>query len=264
MGKIAAKFTFLLVCLCFCSLNDVVLAKSLDTVLDIEGIYWEWTFEGDVALSREHKDESVADLVEDLGFEDKNSIGTGKISCRLGERSALSFSYLSITHKGEKRAERSFIYKGDVYPIGIDIISAAELMLWELRYEGAFIRSEKGELVGLAGIKYVDMSVTVDTEMWGHEEGSISIPLPVLGLSTQLRIIDGLSLGAEIVGVFIKTSDGMLSVFDAGAKLNWDIFKNVRISGGYRLTSAEAEINDASDHVKISYAGPFASVTISF
>ena len=263
MRKTAAKFTFLLVCFCFC-LNDAVSAKSLDTILDIEGIYWNWTFEGDVALSREHQDESVADLVEDLGFEDKKSIGTGKISCRLGEKSAVSFSYLNITHKGEKHTERSFIYKGDVYPVGIDIISAAELVLWELRYEGAFVRNEKGELVWLAGIKYVDMQVTVDTEMFGREEGSISIPLPVLGLFAQLRIIDRLSLGGEIVGVFIKTSDGMLSVFDAGAKLNWDIFANVRISGGYRLTNAEAEINDASDHVEISYAGPFASVTISF
>jgi len=264
MGKMVVRFTFLLVCFCFCSLNSTVSAKSLDTILDIEGTYWEWTFEGDVALSREHQDESVADLVEDLGIEDKKSIGMAKISCRLGEKSAVSFSYLNISQEGEKRAEKSFIYKGDVYPIGIDITSAAELTLWELRYEGAFIRSEKGELVGLAGIKYVDMNVMVDTEMFGHEEGSISIPLPVIGLSTQLRIIDGLSLGAEIVGVFIKTSDGMLNVFDAGAKLNWDLVKNVRISGGYRLTQAEAEINDASDHIEISYAGPFASVTISF
>lgn len=264
MRKIAVRFTFLLVCFCFCSLNSTVSAKSLDTILDLEGIYWDWTFEGDVALSREHQDESVADLVEDLGFEETKRAATGKISCRLGERSALSLSYLNITHKGEKRTERSFIYKGDVYPIGIDIISAAEFALWELRYEGAFVRNERGELVGLAGIKYVDMSVTVDTEMWGHEEGSISIPLPVLGLSAQLRIIDGLSLGGEVVGVFIKTSDGMLSVFDAGAKLNWDLFANIRISGGYRLTTAEAEINDASDHVEINYAGPFASVTISF
>ena len=36
MRKTAVRFTFLLVCFCFCSLNDAVSAKSLDTILDIQ------------------------------------------------------------------------------------------------------------------------------------------------------------------------------------------------------------------------------------
>lgn len=252
----------LIVSLSFCLLSGISEAKSVDTRLDADINYWFSELDGKVQVTDAGLSGTKIDLVNDLGVDDSENIPNFTLSYRLFENSKISFSYFDVENEGSKSINQVFNYKGNTYTVGATVTSSLDLTVIEGRYGYRFLGTDKYDLYGLIGVKYAKVKAELNNTSFGTKKEEITAPVPVVGISAEVRPFNKFAIGGEITGLTISTGSVDFTLIDALANVGYDISDNFRASLGYRYLNIDG--SDGDDSVEVTYQGPYAAIVGSF
>jgi hypothetical protein len=165
-------------------------------------------------------------LVDDLGVEERR-LPDFRFVFHPFRKHKFRVSYMPITYETDTVVERTFIFNGTTYNIGVPVTSDFEWHTWRFGYEYDFI-SRAGGYVGLiVEAKYTD--VRLDLAALGFSESaSARAPIPAIGGTFRVYPAPFLAISGEFTGITLPSS--LSDTDEGGDYVDWDISTTVNFS----------------------------------
>src|SRR5687767_4514803 len=110
---------------------------------------------------------------------------------RFRERHGVRALYFENNRSGTSTLGRDIAFGDVVFPVNVAAQADSDVTVVQLSYEYAFLRREKYEVAGGAGIYYADVGFTVTGDLQGvrrQQESATKAPLPIVGLRGLWRL----------------------------------------------------------------------------
>ena len=164
---------------------------------------------------------SDIDLITDLGIEKKN-LGKFNLVLRPGRRHKIRFEYLPVTYEADTVLQRSFVFNGQTYNIGLPIQTVAQYRTSRFGYEFDFVSMKRGFAGVLLDVKYTDVNVELHTPLRPNPEFTKAVaPIPTIGFVGRGYVAPNVSITGEIS--FFRIPDDISDEFD-GSYTDFDLY----------------------------------------
>lgn len=221
----------------------------------------------DTKLDGATEDGTKIDFEGDLGLDSSSKVFRIDGYYRFNARHRLDFSIFDLSRDGSRQIQED-IQWGD-YNFLIDTVVRAEddLTVYKAAYTYSFLRRDKGYLGASIGLHVLDSNVSLSVDGLGEgDSGSITAPLPVIGLRGQYDLNDRWSFRAssEFFSIKVDNVEGTLTDLYAG----FDFAINQTIAVGLGINSVILDV-DASDSgfsgaMQSSYTGGLLFLKFDF
>ena len=180
------------------------------------------------------------DFVQEFGIEDKR-FTEFRVTLKPGRKHKLRFQYVPISYAEETTLERTIVFGGRTFTVGLPAAAEVEWNLWRFGYEWDFISRAGGFLGLVTELKYNDVRAQISSPI-GVELGEAKAPVPAIGLIGRGYLSEYISITGEFTG--FKLPDSISEEFEAEF---WDfdlygtvsLGRNVGVQGGYRSLDVE-------------------------
>ena len=227
--------------------------------VELEGRYWRPELDSTVRIVDRGIGQDFK-VVDDLGFEERQDSGEGRLQIKFAKRHKINFSYLPLNWDGDKVLTRTIEFNGQIYPGGTRVQSEMDLKMFKAGYEYDFISGQVGFLGAILEVLVADVHLQLKApDLAIDEKEDATLPIPLVGLNTRLYLGKWFALTGKVSGL---PAGGYGYIYDAEGSLDFNPIRYVGISAGYRFFGVKAENDDDSLDLKLQ--GPFASVKIRF
>lgn len=187
------------------------------------------------------------DFVEDLGIE-KSRFGEFRAVLRPGRKHKFRVQYLPIDYEAEAVLQRTIVFNGIAFDIGLPVASSLSWRTWRFGYEYDFLYRDRGFLGFVVEAKYTDVEVNLESVI-ASEFARARGPIPAIGLVGRVYPVANISLTGEFTGFKIPDSldgdyQGQYFDFDLYATLNFVDQFGVQL--GYRSLDVSYVIKEDS------------------
>ncbi len=182
------------------------------------------------------------DLVKDLGIA-KTTFKQVKVVLRPATKHKFRFEYTPITYEAEKTIQRTFVFNGIRYSIGLPVTSEIKWKAYRFTYEWDFLYRDRGFLGMLVETKYTDVNASLTASFAGISDTEFTharAPIPSIGIIGRVYPAPNISITGEFSG-FSYHSDAVLQAQDYGGKYyDFDLYGTVNFTdhigaqAGYR------------------------------
>ena len=119
----------------------------------------------------------------DLGLDSSLSVFRLDGFYRFAGRHRLDFSIFDLSRSASSVVNRDFEWKDTIYPVSVPVDTNLDFTIFKAAYSFELSRKERGYF-GLSGGFYVaDIDLVLTTPSnGGREVGSVTVPLPVVGI----------------------------------------------------------------------------------
>ena len=193
------------------------------------------------------------DFVEEFDIEDKRFTEFRAV-LKPGRKHKIRFSYLPIRYEAETTLERTIVFGGRTFTIGVPAAAELKWDMWRFGYEFDFIARDRG-FVGVIGeLKYNKVSADLSAATVGAEFYEANAPVPGLGLIGRGYPHENFSITAEFTG--FKVPDSVSEEFEASL-YDFDVYgtlsftRNVAVQGGYRSVTADYLVEEDAGDLKM-------------
>jgi hypothetical protein len=191
----------------------------------------------------------------------------------------LRFLYFDDSTSRKRVIDEDIHWGDDVFTAGGEVKSKNHFRIYEFAYEYAFIRQPTFELAGTLGVHWLDMSIKLkgdaivtdengnSTSVSGEtKKGSISAPLPVLGIRAGWVVAPNVYLDAQAQYFRAKVSGYDGRILDLRAGATYMFTPNFGLGIGYNrfTTRVESDKEKFDGQIKLGYQGFQAFVTGAF
>ncbi len=172
-----------------------------------------------------------------LGYYDVKRDGTRVLSRDIGP---VSFPRLGVN---------------DTILAGSNLTANSEWKVYILAYGYSFYKTDTLEITGKVGANVAKISTTLSGTLITANNGTASgstagsdftAPLPVIGLSADWALTDRWRLKGSLGGFKAKAGDVEATVTEAGIAVDYRLFRNFGIGGGYNLLRVNADVNKSN------------------
>lgn len=217
----------------------------------------------------------------EFGFENAFEMGDDTVfrlagSWRFKPRHALHLMYFDSDRSRTRSFERDIVFEGETYPLGADGKGDFDFSIVELAYAYSFIRNERVDFSGSAGIHNVRFKVALraDVMLPGattsrrlEEDASTDAPLPVVGLKLTWRMGGDwyLQAHAQYFQLEYEGLDGSLQDYQAGVL--WQFADHFGVGAAYNLFNLDVDAeHEDKFHGALDweYSGPQVFLLASF
>lgn len=227
--------------------------------VELEGRYWRPKLDSTVRIVDSGIGQDFK-VVDDLGFEERQDSGEGRLQIKFAERHKINFSYLPLNWDGDKVLTRTIEFSGQIYPGGTRAQSEMDLKMFRAGYEYDFLSGQVGFLGATLEVLVADVHLQLKAPALAiDEKEDATLPIPLVGLNTRLYLGKWFALTGKVSGL---PAGGFGYIYDAEGSLDFNPVRYVGISVGYRFFGARAEDDD--NLVDLKLQGPFASLKIRF
>jgi hypothetical protein len=171
-------------------------------------------------------------FVTDLGIE-KTTFKQLKVVLRPATKHKFRFEYTPITFTASKTLQRSFVFNGQRYTVGLPVTSELKWKAYRFTYEWDFLYRDRGFVGLLLETKYTDVNATLSATFAGiadTEFAEAKAPLPAIGLIGRVYPAANISITGEFSG-FRYHSDAILNNQDYGGKFyDFDLYGTVNFN----------------------------------
>jgi hypothetical protein len=191
----------------------------------------------------------------------------------------LRFLYFDDSTSRRRVIDEDIAWGDHTFTAGGEVRSKNSFKVYELAYEYAFIRQPSFELNGTFGVHWMDMSIKLSgdaiitdedgntTSVSGSgKKGSVSAPLPVLGLRAGWVVAPNVYLDAQAQYFKAKVNgyDGRVTDLRAGA--TYMFTPNLGLGIGYNrfTTRIESDKEKFDGRLRFAYSGFQAYITGAF
>jgi len=191
----------------------------------------------------------------------------------------LRFLYFDDSATRKRVIDEDIAWGDDVFTAGGEVKSKTSFRIAEFAYEYAFIRQQNFELAGTLGVHWMDMSIklkgdAIVTDENGNQttvsgetkKGSVSAPLPVLGLRAGWVVAPSVYVDAQ--GQYFRAKingyDGRVTDLRVGATYMFS--PNFGVGAGWNRFHARVESSkDKFDGtIRLGYSGIQVYLTGAF
>ena len=213
------------------------------------------------------------DFDQRFGIDAEETRWRGELLWRITPTQHVRFSYFDDDVRGTRILNQALAWGDYTFKVGGQVTAETEFRVYELGYEWAFLRRPNYEIVAMAGIHLVDLtlklsgnaSLTVNTPTGPIEEAatfttrsnSVPAPLPVFGIRGDWAVSPHVFLDAsgEMFSLSYQGINGNWSVLQAGA--TWMFSKQFGIGLGYERFVIHADVGKEgfSGRLNFGYQG---------
>jgi hypothetical protein len=227
--------------------------------VEVSGSLWNPT--PDIVISSESL--GIAgdqiDFVNDLGIE-KTTFKQLNVVLRPATKHKFRFEYTPITYNAVHTVERSFVFNGQRYTIGLPVTSDLEWRAYRFGYEWDFLYKERGFVGLLLEAKYTDIKAQLSTSFAGASDTEFTraqAPIPAIGFIARAYPAPNIAITGEFSGFKYKP-DAIIENEKYGGKY-WDlnIYGTVNFTDhvgaqvGYRSFDVFYKVEDDNGTMKL-------------
>jgi hypothetical protein len=217
---------------------------------------------------------------DDLGLSDRETQPLIDITYRFNSRHMLDFSYIDLSRSASKIYQTSGTTTDDIlWTAGAELSGSFDSEVYRLSYGYSFINDGEKELGILLGLHVTRLNLTLtgtgslvaidpttgnevvlEGEAQRTYDSGFTLPLPVIGLhgtyafSAKFRVRGW----GQVFSLNYDDYEGTL--INAAGMLEYDLFENFGVGGGYALYSYDLDM-DSSDY-KGSFSYDFKGPTL--
>lgn len=196
------------------------------------------------------------DLIEDLSIF-KHKLRKLDIVLRPAKKHRFRFEYLPISYTADTVIQRSFVFNGQRYNIGLPVQTTAEFNTSRFGYEYDFLYLKRGFLGALFDLKYTDVNVSLASPLTAQPEFTSAVaPIPTIGIVGRAYIAPQVAVNGELSLFRVPDSlkkdrfDGSYTDLDLNVTYNYNRY--VGAVFGYRRLSVFYEFEQDGGALKFS------------
>jgi hypothetical protein len=195
---------------------------------------------------------------------------------RFADRHKLRFLWFNNSTDSARDLEEDVDWGGVTYPVGARINAEFDLDVYELAYEYAFLRRDNWEVSASVGLHWTSMLLALSgtVQVGGEDpvseearrEGSVDLPLPVLGLRGLWNIGGAFwfDASAQYFALSIDDVDGSLS--DLRVAAVWQPRRWLGLGLGYNRFAVDVDVDTDKFNGTLdwAYQGPMLFLSGTF
>jgi len=185
-------------------------------------------------------------LEDDLGLDSSDNVFRIDGYFRFSDRHRLDFSAFDLSRDTVATIDRDITWGEETYAVNTVVETDFDLAIYKGAYTYSIVDYERGYIGASIGLYVADITVSLDEQNVGRfEEGSVTAPLPVVGLRGSHEISDRWSVkgSAELFALEIDDTDG--SLVDALVGIDYAISDNFSIGAGYNYVNIDVDSEDS-------------------
>lgn len=177
---------------------------------------------------------TTIDAKQDLGFVDQR-LPEFQVMLRPAPAHKFRFQYIPINYDASSTLNRTIVFNGQRYQVGLPVNSTLEWKAYRFGYEFDFIRRSQGFVGFIAEAKYTDVQVSLTSPV-ASEFVQARAPIPALGGIGRYYFVPNVAITGELTLFKLPTIQDRY----AGHYVDLDIYgtfnlqKNVGLQAGYR------------------------------
>ena len=193
------------------------------------------------------------DFVEEFGIE-KKRFTEFRATLKPGRKHKIRFDYVPFKYDAEAVIQRTFVFGGREFTIGVPATTDVTLDLWKFGYEWDFV-SRSGGFAGLVvDLKYTKVSAEIAAAGIGAEVAEATAPVPGIGGIARGYLSKNFSVTGEFTAFKVPDSlseevDGKFYDFDIYGTVN--VGRNLGIQGGYRSMTVDYVVEEDAGALKM-------------
>ncbi len=190
---------------------------------------------------------SEIDVKNDLGYEDK-SVREYRFVLRPGRKHKFRIGYTPIKYEGEKLLQRTIIFNGIAFNVGLPIQTEFTWNTWRFGYEYDFVYTDRGFAGFIVEARYTDAKLGLQSPL-DNEFTEVQGPVPAIGGIGRVYVHKQVSITGELTGMKMPEIENYFgSFFDLDIYGTVNFTHNFGVQAGYRtLDVAYTARNDTGD-----------------
>ena len=145
------------------------------------------------------------DLKKDLGLTDQ-SFRALQLTLRPARSHKFRLEYIPIKYEQTASLNRTVVFNGQAYTIGIPVNSSLDWKAYRIAYEYDFVVKNQGFAGFIIEAKYTDVSVTLATPLIATQFAHARAPIPALGGIGRVYVVPNISITGEVSGFKLPSS----------------------------------------------------------
>jgi len=207
------------------------------------------------------------DLEEDLGLDPDSTVFRLDAFWRISGKHRLDFSWFDLSRDATGNVGTEFEWQDTVYPIDIGIYTDLQLAVYKAAYGYEFLQHERSWFAGTLGLFIADVDLLIELTSSGEfESGSVTAPLPVLGVRGGYAMTDRWLLHYSGEVFFIEVDDTKGQLYDVYGSISYLFTDNFALGLGYNYVNFDLDGTDERLNAELDwrYAGFIASLRFVF
>jgi hypothetical protein len=180
---------------------------------------------------------SDIDVKTDLGYVDK-SIREFRFVLRPGRKHKVRVAYTPIKYEGDVLLQRTIIFNGIAFTVGLPIQTEFTWNTWRFGYEHDFIYNDRGFVGFIVEARYTDAQLSLRSPI-DDEFTQAKGPVPAIGGIGRVYVQKHVSITGELTGMKLpEIQDYVGSFFDLDIYGTVNFTNNFGVQAGYRTLDA--------------------------
>jgi hypothetical protein len=230
---------------------------------EVSGVLWKPAPEGVISSEGLGVPGTDIDFVSDLGFL-TTRFSEIRMVLRPARKHKFRADYVPVKYTADATLQRTIVFNGIAYTVGIPLSSELKWETWNLFYEYDFVYRDRGFAGLLVGAKYTTVEATISSPIetgFSRARG----PIPAVGGIGRVYVMPNISITGQVT--FFDMPDNVSDRFkgdlydvDVYGTLNFT--NNVGVQAGYR--SVDVEYLADRDAGKIKVDGWYVGGVVRF
>ncbi len=207
------------------------------------------------------------DFENDLGL--STSVNVFRIDgyYRFNSRHRLNFSFFDLSRSGSRQIQTDIQWGDSLFTIDTVIEADSDFKIYKAAYTYSFLQREKGYMGATIGFYVADTRIGLSVQGLSQDDvGSITAPLPVIGLRGQYELSDRWTFRASGEFFFVEFDGIEGSLTDVYAALDYAL--NDSISLGLGVNSVAMDFDSTASgfqgSLKSRYTGALLFLKFDF
>jgi len=239
-------------------------ADEKNTLVSISADYWMPSIDANIKSSELALIGTDINIIDDLGFDDSESIPAFKASIDLPLFPEILVSYFAIDSEATKQISKNIDFMGVTYSALDTVKSSYDITHYEALLGFPIINADIAKIELLVGAKYFEVESSITSSLGVTKTETVDGPVPVVGAMLELNLPSKFRFSGVARGLQVEIDNVDAKLYDIDASINYDFNRFFRASAGYRYFLLDAEDTSTNDSVDIKFAGPYVGVTGSF
>jgi hypothetical protein len=192
---------------------------------------------------------STIDFEQDLGLT-KTRFTEFHVVLHPARKHKLRFQYIPLDYNQTSTLDREIVFNGQVYNVGLPVISELDWKAYRFTYEYDFIATGRGFAGLLLDAKHTHVRASLRSPLPQLDQFTDrSAPVPAIGGIARVYVVPSVSITGELSGIKIPSStnydfSGHYTELDIYGTLNFT--RNIGAQLGYHSLDVDAVIEKGS------------------
>lgn len=206
---------------------------------------------------------TAIDFVSDLGIE-KTRFRQVRLVLRPAKKHKFRFEVTPIKYETQTVLERTVVFNGISFRVGLPVSASLEWRAWRLGYEYDFIYRKRGFVGVVVEAKYTDVQVSLDSIV-ATEFARAKAPIPAIGGIGRVYVAPNVAVTIEVTGVSLPDSisedvNAHYIEYDVYGTFNFNKYVGAQV--GYRTIDVNYKIDLDEGDWKLK--GPYFGMAVRF